>query len=144
MIRFAPVRAAFFAIAALAIAHHSHPIFYDACTSVTLEGTIESVEWKNPHVLLDIKATDGKAYRADWTSIGALERAKVAQPKAGDRVVIRGNPMRDIAAIKAKFPELTLEPPTKPVVDIVQVRGVNDNWSWARTEPATAPDCGHK
>ena len=66
------MRAAFFAIAALAIAHHSHPIFYDACTSVTLE------------------------------------------------------------------------PPTKPVVDIVQVRGVNDNWSWARTEPATAPDCGRK
>ena len=137
------MRAAFFAIAALAIAHHSHPAFYDACTIVTLEGTIESVEWKNPHVLLNINATDGKAYRADWTSIAALQRDKVAQPKAGDRVVIRGNPMRDIAAIKATFPALNLEPPTKPVLDVVQIRSADNSWDWSRAV-VTPADCGRK
>src|SRR5215471_1761108 len=111
------MKAAFLGIGALAIvvagslpagAHHSHPTFYDACTTLTIEGEIESVQWKNPHVLLDLTTTDGKAYRADWTSVGALERNKIEPPKAGDRVVITANPMRDVAAIRARFPSLTL------------------------------------
>ena len=128
-----------------ALAHHSHPAFYDACTTVTIEGQIDSVQWKNPHVLLDLTANDGRAYRADWTSAGALERDKIAPPNAGDRVVVTGNPMRDVAAITARFPTLKLEPPAKPVVDVVQIRGVtNANaWSWSRAVE-TPQDCGRR
>jgi len=32
-----------------------HGMFYDACTSVTIEGRVESIQWKNPHILIDLK-----------------------------------------------------------------------------------------
>ena len=126
-----------------ASAHHSHPVFYDPCTTVTIDGEIESVQWKNPHVLIDLIANDGKPYRAEWMSAGILDRTSVAPPKAGDRVVVRGNPMRDVASIRAKFPSLTLTTPATPVVDLIEIRRANDGWSWARTEP-TSQDCGRK
>jgi hypothetical protein len=125
-------------------AHHSHPAFYDACQSVTIEGTIDSVQWKNPHVLLDVTASNGRVYRADWTSIGALERNKIEPPKAGDRVVITGNPMRDGAEIRARFPDLKLETPQKPVIDVRQIRGAGDSWSWATGPETVPPKCGEK
>ena len=124
-------------------AHHSHPIFYDSCTSLTIEGEVESVQWKNPHVLIDLIANDGKAYRAEWTSAGILERTSIEPPKAGDRVVVRGNPMRDAEAIRARFPSLTLGPNEKPVVDLIQIRRTSDGWNWARAEPPPQ-DCGRK
>jgi uncharacterized protein DUF6152 len=126
-----------------ASAHHSHPIFYDSCTVRTIEGEVESVQWKNPHVLIDLMANDGKAYRAEWTSAGILERTSIEPPKAGDHVVVRGNPMRDAEAIRARFPSLTLTTPAKPVVDLIQIRRASDGWNWARPEP-TSRDCGRK
>jgi Family of unknown function (DUF6152) len=125
-------------------AHHSHPAFYDACTSVTIEGQIDSVQWKNPHVLLDVTTTDGKEYRADWTSMGALERNKIEPPKVGDRVVITGNPMRDVAEIRARFPDLKLEPPQKPVLDVRQIRGAGGSWRWMTGPDVVPPKCGEK
>ena len=35
--------------ATAAYAHHSHPYFYDPCKSVTIEGRVDSVQWKDPH-----------------------------------------------------------------------------------------------
>jgi hypothetical protein len=127
-----------------AAAHHSHPAFYDACKSVTIDGTIDSVQWKNPHVLLDVTTTDGKAYRADWTSVTALGRRSIEPPKVGDRVVITGNPMRDVAEIRARFPDLKLEPPQKPVLDVRQIRGAGDSWSWTTGPDVVPPKCGEK
>ena len=146
------MKAAFLGIGALAIvvagslpagAHHSHPIFYDSCTTLTLEGEIESVQWKNPHVLIDLTANDGKAYRAEWTSAAILNQTSVEPPKAGDRVVVRGNPMRDVESIRARFPSLKLDTPAKPVVDLIQIRRASDGWNWARAEP-TSQDCGRR
>src|SRR5215470_6772993 len=140
------MKAAFLGIGALAIvvagslpagAHHSHPIFYDSCTTLTIEGQIDSVQWKNPHVLIDLIANDGKAYRAEWTSAGILERTSIAPAKAGDRVVVRGNPMRDVESIRARFPTLTLPTPSKPVVDLIQISRASDGWNWGRSEPAS-------
>jgi uncharacterized protein DUF6152 len=91
-------------------AHHSHSIFYDSCTTLTIEGEVENVQWKNPHVLIELTAYDGKAYRAEWTSAAIPNGTSVEPPKAGDRVVVRGNPMRDEASIRARFPSLTLGP----------------------------------
>jgi len=146
------MKAAFLGITALVMvvagslpagAHHSHPIFYDSCTSLTIEGEVESVQWKNPHVLIDLTTNDGKPYRAEWTSAGILDRTSVEPPKAGDHVVVRGNPMRDVAAIRARFPSLTLNTPARPVVDLIQIRRASDGWSWARAEPASQ-DCGRR
>jgi hypothetical protein len=123
-----------------ASAHHSHPSFYDSCTTLTIEGEVDGVQWKNPHVLIDLTTNDGKPYRAEWTSAGILDRTSVQPPNAGDHVVVRGNPMRDVASIRAKFPSLTLTTPTKPVVDLIEIRRASDGWRWARTEPRSQ-DC---
>jgi len=129
-----------FAATLLAVGHHSHPSFYDACKSVTIEGKVDSVEWKNPHVLIDLTTADGKVYRAEWMSAGALERQRIEPPKAGESLVVTGNPMRDVAAINARFPELNLKPPKNPAVDVRQIRrAASDSVIW-KSEP---PDPTH-
>jgi hypothetical protein len=134
--------AAFLLLAALA--HHSHPTFYDACTILTIEERVDTVQWKNPHVLIDLTANDGKAYRAEWTSAGILEQKAVKPPAPGDRVVIRANPMRDDAAIRARFPDFKPGPREKPVVDLIAIRRPSDGWSWSYPDAPATTDCGRK
>lgn len=43
-------------------AHHSHPAYYDQCKSVTVEGRVERIQWKNPHIWIDLKMDDGTTY----------------------------------------------------------------------------------
>ena len=95
--------------ASSAHAHHSHPLFYDQCKTVTIEGRVESAQWKNPHVLIVLKMDDGTTYTAEWTSLQGLTNSGVASPAqaalmAGARVVVIGNPLRDPAQIRASFP----------------------------------------
>ena len=138
------MRLAFVAATLVAMAHHSHPAFYDACKSVTIEGKVDSVQWKNPHVLIDLTTADGKAYRAEWTSVGALERRSVKPPQAGDTLVVTGDSMRDVAAINARFPELNLKPPQNPVLDVAEIHDASNSWSWKRDSEPTALNCGEK
>jgi hypothetical protein len=126
--------------ASSAYAHHSHPLFYDQCKKLTFEGRIESAQWKNPHVLIVIKMDDGTTYTAEWTSLQELTRTGVtgsaqAALTAGARIVVIGNPLRDPAQIRASFPALPEISNTK-VVDVVQIRRMDDSFSWGRTSPA--------
>ena len=134
------------AAASSAHAHHSHGMFYDQCTSVTIDGKIEAVQWKNPHTLIDVKTNDGAAFRAEWTSLQGLANGGVAGPaqealKVGERIVVTGNPMRDAATIRASFPAF-IEPAQK-VVDVTQIRRASDGWSWSRA-PESIPRCAQK
>ena len=127
-------------------AHHSHGMFYDPCTSVTIEGKVESIQWKNPHTLIDVKTSDGAAYRAEWTSLQGLTNSRVAGPaqealKVGERVVVTGNPMRDPASIRASFPAYKEPSEKMAVVDLMQIRSASDSWSWAQAAP---PRCAQK
>jgi hypothetical protein len=120
-----------------ALAHHSHPLFYDQCKVVTLEGRVESAQWKNPHVLVVIKMDDGTTYTAEWTSLRELTTKGVTGPgqaalTAGARVVVTGNPMRDLAQIRASYPNITETTNTK-ILDAIQIRRMDDSWRWART-----------
>ncbi len=120
-------------------AHHSHPLFYDQCRKVTIEGRIESAEWKNPHVLIILKMDDGATYTAEWTSLQELTNTGVTGPAqaalvTGARVVVLGNPLRDPAQIRASFPGMKDISNTK-VVDVIQIRRMDDSWRWARTLP---------
>src|SRR5262245_62454669 len=88
--------------ASSAHAHHSHPLFYDQCKKVTIEGRVESAEWKNPHVLIVLKMDDGTTLTAEWTSLQELTTTGVTRPAqaalvVGARVVVTGNPLRDTA-----------------------------------------------
>lgn len=122
-------------LAPIADAHHSHPAFYDFCKRVTVEGRIDSVEWTNPHTQIRITLDDGRAYRVEWMSLGAIER----QPPAGSaeraltfgaRIVVTGNPQRDPEEIRARFPNVSVST-NPPAIDPLQIRRVDDSWSWA-------------
>ena len=128
--------------ASAAHAHHSHPLFYDQCNKLTLEGRVDSVQWKNPHILVVIKMDDGSTYTAEWASLQELTTRNIVGPAQaalmpGSRVVVVGNPLRDPAQIRASFPDLPAISNTK-VVDLLQIRRTDDSWSWAQQSP---PPC---
>jgi hypothetical protein len=121
--------------ASSAHAHHSHPLFYDQCKKVTIEGRVESAQWKNPHILIVLKMDDGTTYTGEWTSLQGLTNRGVAGPAqaaltAGARVIVTGNPLRDSAQIRASFPNIQNISNTK-IVDVIQIRRMDDSWSWA-------------
>ena len=125
--------------ATVAHAHHSHPLFYDQCKKVTIEGRVESAQWKNPHVLIVLKMDDGTTYTAELTSLQGLTNSGVAGPAQaalmpGARVVVIGNPLRDPAQIRASFPDYK-EISNTNIVDVIQIRRMDDSWSWAQTPP---------
>jgi hypothetical protein len=93
-----------FAIAALfaappAAAHHSAAMFDDAKV-LELKGTIKEMQWKNPHVWIQVSVNqDGK--QTEWSleagSPNTLSRNgwRSTTFKAGDEVTVRLNPMKD-------------------------------------------------
>jgi len=127
-------------------AHHSHPIFYDQCKTVTVEGRIERVEWKDPHTQIYLTLDDGSTYRVEWTSLRGLTNSGIAGPaqqalRFGARVVATGNPPRDGAYIRGKFPELNDYNPDPKAVDLLLIRRADDSWSWKVRDPA---ECARK
>src|SRR5688572_27695035 len=133
--------------ASFAHAHHSHPYFYDQCKSITIEGRVDSVQWKDPHTWIVVKLDDGTAYGVDWnplsrlTSTGIIGPAKAALV-IGARIAVTGNPIRSMAQIREHFPDYTHE--VNPnTVDPALIRRVNNSWSWAR-QAQNPPDCQGK
>ena len=66
--------------ASSASAHHSHPYFYDECNSITIEGRIERVEFKDPHTGIVLRLDDGAAYTVDWAPLSGLTRNGIIGP----------------------------------------------------------------
>jgi hypothetical protein len=117
-------------------AHHSHPYFYDQCATVTVEGRIDTVQFKDPHTLIVVGLDDGTAYAVDWNGLRALTRDHIVDPARaalvpGARVVVTGNPIRDVAQIRGHFPDFTYD--VNPnTVDPTLIRRADDSWRWAR------------
>src|SRR5262245_28764527 len=113
-------------IASSAHAHHSHALFYDQCKKLTIEGRVESAQWKNPHVLIVLKMDDGTTYTAELTSLQILTTRGVAGPAQaalmpGARVAVTGNPLRDPAQIRASYPDYKDTSSTN-ILDVIQIR----------------------
>lgn len=129
-------------------AHHSHPYFYDQCKSVTVEGRVESVEWKNPHTVMVVRLDNGAAYTVDWNGQGALTRDGVLRPAQaalvfGARVAVTGNPIRTTAEVREHFPDYATE--VNPnTIDPRLIRRVGQDWSWAAAPVQNPPDCKGK
>jgi len=130
-------------VAPSAYAHHSHPYFYDECQSVTIEGRIERVEFKDPHTRVVLRLADGAAYTVDWAGLRGLTRDGIIGPaKAalvfGARVVVAGNRIRSAAQIREHFPDFTSE--VNPnTIDPSSIRRADDSFRWAmpaRTNPS--------
>jgi hypothetical protein len=82
-------------------AHHSFAAFADARTR-TLEGTVNTFQWTNPHVMLTVLTNaDGRGQPQVWTIVTSgpsiLKRFgwRRDSMKSGDRVRLICNPMRD-------------------------------------------------
>ena len=83
------------------LAHHSFAMF-DAKQSVTLHGVVKEFRWTNPHVFIQLMATDeGGVAAGEWsielTSPEHLARAgwKPRTLKSGDKVTLVVHPIRD-------------------------------------------------
>jgi uncharacterized protein (TIGR03435 family) len=134
------------ALASTADAHHSHPYFYDECKSVTIEGRVERVEFKNPHSLIFLSLDDGTAYIVDWAPLSRLTNNSVIGPAKealtfGARVVVTGDRIRPVAQIRQRFPDFNrdVNPNT---VDPRSIRRVDDTFNWALPPRTTPPNCG--
>jgi hypothetical protein len=129
-------------------AHHSHPYFYDECRSVTIEGRLDRVEFKDPHTLLNLTLDDGAGYVVEWAGLRGLTNAGVIGPAkaslvAGARVAVTGNRIRTAAEIREHFPDFKGEVSAN-TLDPVSIRRVGDTFSWALPPRTSLMSCGGK
>ena len=87
-------------IPARALAHHSAAMF-DEKKTITVEGEVKEFQFTNPHswLLVDVKDKDGKVttwgFEAEGPSTLARAGIRPSDFKAGTRLKITGNPMKD-------------------------------------------------
>ena len=134
--------------ASSAYAHHSHPYVYDECKSITIEGRVERVEFKDPHTWIVLTLDDGTAYTVDWAPLSRLTNNRVIGPAKealvfGARVEVTGYRIRTAAEIREHFPDFTSE--VNPnTVDPRSIRRVDDSFNWALSPRANPPNCDRK
>ena len=135
-------------LASSAYAHHSHPYFYDQCKSVTIEGRVESVQWKDPHTVIVVKLDDGMAYTVDWDGLRGLTNNRIIGPAKealvfGARVAVTGSPIRTAAEIREHFPDFTSDVNPR-TIDPKLIRRVGDSFNWALPPSTNPPNCDRK
>lgn len=83
-----------------AAAHHSTAA-YDFTKSETLEGTVRSFQWANPHNYIQLVVTDAKGAKKEWSIEAGTPATATRQGwnrnvlKPGDKVTVVIAPMRD-------------------------------------------------
>jgi len=82
-------------------AHHSSSI-YDSETVLTLQGTVRSYEWKNPHVYIYVDVTEPGGQSTEWEIEGGSTPLMMRSGwtpttlESGDRVAVRINPNKNV------------------------------------------------
>lgn len=127
-------------------AHHSHPYFYDECRSVSVEGAVERIEFKDPHTQIVLRLDDGAGYTVDWAGVRGLTTSGVigAAREAltpGVRVAVTGYRMRSAAEIRQPFPDFNGVADAN-VLDPMAIRRVGASFNWTQRASAMAPNCG--
>lgn len=94
------VAAGVFGAASPVLAHHSFTMF-DMTKRVTLNGTVTSFEWTNPHSYIEIDAPDEKGavkhFSIELGSPSILMQSgwKFNSIKAGDKLMVVINPLKN-------------------------------------------------
>ena len=116
MKRFLAVSLLALAVAAPAYAHHSFAATYREKDSVTIEGELVQLDFRNPHsfVHVNVKEKDGTTvrYAIEWGGVGQLGQQGVTREtlKVGDHVIISGAPGRNPADHRVRM--VTLKRPS--------------------------------
>jgi hypothetical protein len=111
-----------------ALAHHSFAATYREKDSVTIEGELVQLDFRNPHsfVHVDVKQKDGTTvrYAVEWGGVGQLGQQGITREtfKVGDHVIISGAPGRNAADHRVRM--VTLKRPS-------------DGFSWGQAEGQT-------
>ena len=123
---FALLVAALAAVAAVPVlAHHSFAASYMEERTVTVEGDLVQVMFRNPHsfVHVIVREKDGSQvrYAVEWTGANQLGVQGVTREtlKVGDRVVITGTPGRN---------------PNDHRIRMISLRRPKDNFGWHKPE----------
>jgi hypothetical protein len=97
-----------------AYAHHSFAQF-DTGKTMTIEGTVKSYSWSNPHVWIDMMVKGANGDTQKWgletQSVGILSRAgwNPTSLKEGDQITVQIHPMKDGTSggqvMKITFPD---------------------------------------
>ncbi len=122
--------AAWVCVGAQASAHHSFAATYIEDKSVTIEGELVQVLFRNPHSFVHVTVTekDGSMvrYAVEWGGAAQLGGQGVTREtlKLGDKLVISGNPGRN---------------PADHRVRMISLRRTSDGLSWG-TRPGEVVD----
>lgn len=88
-------------VGAVALAHHSVAAF-DMQKTVTIEGTVEKLDWTNPHMWLWVTVTDKSGKTQSWAMEGAspanMQRRAGWTKRSvtpGEKVTVEVRPFRD-------------------------------------------------
>src|ERR1044072_8302951 len=128
MNRFFSVSLFALSVAMPAYAHHSFAATYREKDSVTIEGELVQLDFRNPHsfVHVDVKEKDGTRvrYAVEWGGVGQLGQQGVTRdpPKAGHPLLISGAPGRNAA---------------DPRVRMVTLKRPSDGFTWGQAEGQT-------
>jgi hypothetical protein len=88
-------------IAAMPVSAHHSSAMYDKDKEVEMAGTVKELQYTNPHSWLIIEVVDKDGKTVDWgfetEGPSSLLRAgiKISSLKPGEKVVVKGNPLRD-------------------------------------------------
>jgi len=135
----------FTTLASSAYAHHSHPYFYDECNPITVEGRVDTVDFKDPHTRIVLRLDDGTAFTVDWAPLSRLTNDGIIGLArdtlvSGARVEVAGSRIRPMAQIRQHFPDLQGE--VNPnTVDPRVIRRVDDSFRWALPPRTNPPKC---
>jgi len=93
-------------------AHHSFTATYDENQEIRIEGTLVAFHFRNPHASVDIVVDDGNGnqtrWGVEWGGAGQLANQGVTSQslRAGDHVIITGNPARDASQHRLRMQSL--------------------------------------
>jgi hypothetical protein len=88
-------------VAGAAAAHHSFPAHYLANESVTLQGKVSEFLWRNPHSFIHLEvrnaAGETEIWALEWHNTVIMTNMGYTPDtlKAGDEIIVTGNPSRD-------------------------------------------------
>jgi len=106
--------------ATAASAHHSYGAYFEDQT-VSIEGTVQSLHFANPHVTFNLRTDAGEVYTAEWQNLIQLRHGNVGPTtlNAGDRIIVVASPPRD--------------PSSRKITLLREIRRPADGWLWRRT-----------